>query len=182
MAGAIIIACGIGILLLILVGYVLVGSILSSADITASAQKDMTALKVEQLNTNIDITYAEWEKFDSVPNRYHVGLVIRNTGNVKIDFKKMGVVIAMKNPDPPTYYWNGSGTNFELIFDRFTSDASCNYNVPNQNQWDPGAYLCGSIYNIPTSGGYGVYPPVMLYAFTGNGVSESRGIVKNVWA
>jgi archaellum component FlaG (FlaF/FlaG flagellin family) len=173
MAGAIIIACGIGILLLILAGYVIVGGTLASADIMASAHKDMTSLKVDQQNTAIDITYADAENFYSSPNRYHVGFVIRNTGNTKIDFTKLGVVITMNGVDRPTYYKYGSGTNFEWKLDYFRVNSDCTGSeVVNPNQWDPGEYLCGWADGVPTSCGSYVCPPDIFYAFTGNGAGD----------
>jgi flagellar protein FlaF len=53
MAGGIIIASAIGILLLLLVGYVIVGSTLTSYEIVASAQKDLTLMNEERLNTKM---------------------------------------------------------------------------------------------------------------------------------
>jgi|GEM_PF-622885 len=55
MAGAEIIASGIGILCLIIFGYVLVGGILSTTENTASAQNDYVLMKESQRETAIKI-------------------------------------------------------------------------------------------------------------------------------
>jgi hypothetical protein len=55
MAGGEVIGAAIGVLLLILVGYIMVGSTLSSADIVTTAQKDVTLQNEIRLHTSIDI-------------------------------------------------------------------------------------------------------------------------------
>ena len=55
MAGAEVIGAAIGVLLLILVGYLVVGSTLTSADIITTAQKDVTLQNEIRLRTEIAI-------------------------------------------------------------------------------------------------------------------------------
>ena len=177
MAGADVIGAAICITLLLIVSYVVLGGITTAADTVSTARKDMTLQQEVRMGTNIDVTYADTEAFDDISfNHYHVRFRVQNTGNERIDFTKMGVVIAMYNPDPPTYYRYGSGMNFEWNLDYLTTDQSCSTqnDVVNPNQWDPGEYLCGFINRIPTSCGGWVCPPVVFYAFTGNGASASR--------
>lgn len=101
MAGAIIIACAIGILLLVLVGYVLVGSTLASADSIASAQKDMTIEKEAQMNTAILITKAA---FSGTNFRFNLS----NTGSVPMgDFNQTDVFISYNQGTPVRYSFNG---------------------------------------------------------------------------
>jgi len=101
MAGAIIIACAIGILLLLIVGYVLVGSTLASADSIASAQKDMTIKKEAQMNTAIRITNA---KFSGTSFRFNLS----NTGSVPMgDFNQTDVFISYNQGTPVRYSFNG---------------------------------------------------------------------------
>ena len=167
MAGAITITCGIGILLLVLVGYVIVGSTLSSADITATAQKDMTLLKEVQMNTNIDVADADiWWDAD----HHELFFSVQNTGNNKIgDVSNIGVVIVPDSPQVPTYYKNGTGsdrtwTNWGFYMDQegYTDE------VNNLGQWDPGEYMYGFIDNIPST-----YEPDIVYVFTANGVTDN---------
>jgi flagellar protein FlaF len=102
MAGAIIIACAIGILLLLLVGYVLVGSTLTSADSIASAQKDMTIKKEAQMNTAIQISNEKWE------NRPGLDLLmfdLKNTGTAPIgDFNHTDMFISLYPDYIPVRY------------------------------------------------------------------------------
>jgi len=108
MAGAIIIACGIGILLLVLVGYVLVGSILASGDSIASAQKDMVMKNEERLNTDIQFRDAY---FQSLSSYYVLHAHVKNTGNQiigKFNFTEVYVNISGGAPvryrfDPTAY-------------------------------------------------------------------------------
>jgi flagellar protein FlaF len=106
MAGAIIIACAIGILMLVLVGYVLVGSTLTSADIIASAQKDMAMQKEEQIATAIQISNAQFTTMGDPLHKFTFNL--QNTGNVPIgDFNSTDVFISISQGIPERYSFNG---------------------------------------------------------------------------
>jgi hypothetical protein len=176
MAGANVIEAAIGITLLIIVSYIVIGSIMTSGEVVSNSQKDITLSQSERLATNINVSYADTYEFDSTSfNHYHVRFRIRNTGNERIDFTKMGVVIIMTTPDLPNYYRYGSGINYEWNLENLRIDQSCSTpEVVNPGQWDPNEYLCGNVDRVPTSCGSWVCPPVVFYAFTGNGVSASR--------
>jgi outer membrane lipoprotein-sorting protein len=178
MAGAIIIACGIGILLLVLVGYVLVGSILASGDSIASAQKDMTALKENQLNTNIDIVFAQ-KNYDNTFKDTHVTYYdptdlyfdVKNTGNEIIDYNKLGVVVYSTGTNSPIYFNQGDGTGKTwVVWYDICRDDTYHVEVSNPGQWDPGEYIYCRINSTP-------YVPSVIYVFTGNGVTDSRTVV-----
>ena len=99
MAGAIIIASAIGILLLVLVGYVLVGSTLSSADMIASAEKDMTINKEAQMNTAIRITNAQFSGGTSF------SFNLSNNGSVPIgNFNQTDVFVSYSQSIPCLLY------------------------------------------------------------------------------
>jgi len=108
MAGAIIIACAIGVLMLVLIGYVLVGSILASGDSIASAQKDMVMENEERLNTDIQFRDAY---FQSLSSYYVLHAHVKNTGNQiigKFNFTEVYVNISGGAPvryrfDPTAY-------------------------------------------------------------------------------
>jgi hypothetical protein len=101
MAGAIIIASALGILLLVLVGYVLVGSSLASADSIASAQKDMVMNSKEQMDTGIQISAVS---FYGVSSPYYLHFHLTNTGNEIIsNFKPMDVFVAISGGSPVYY-------------------------------------------------------------------------------
>ena len=104
MAGAEIIGAAIGVLLLVLVGYIMVGSTLTSAEIVTTAQKDVTLQNEVRLNTGIkirDIPTFPDPVFLSV-SPYTLTLYIKNTGSEAIsDFKHMDIFIATDSTIPP---------------------------------------------------------------------------------
>jgi len=108
MAGAIIIACAIGILLLVLAGYVIVGGTLSSANIIASAQKDMILSRNEQLGTSIQILN---EQIRGSEPTHNLTFNITNTGNSIIgNFNKTDMFITnsyFTGSVPYRYSYNG---------------------------------------------------------------------------
>ena len=117
MAGAIIIACAIGVLLLVLVGYVIVGGTLASADSIASAQKDMVMKNGEQLNTLVTITPGSevyFDKYSLPPDYYLLHIHVKNTGN-----------LMLSTFDSAEVYVNISG------------------GAPVRYTFDPNAYACG---------------------------------------
>lgn len=120
MAGAIIIACAIGVLMLVLIGYVLVGSILASGDSIASAQKDMVMENEERLNTLVTIT-PDWEvyfyQYSVSPNYYFLHIHVKNTGN-----------LMLRTFNSAEVYVNISG------------------GAPVRYRFDPTAYACGDAY------------------------------------
>jgi len=159
MAGAIIIASAIGILLLVLVGYVIVGGTLSSADRIESAQKDMAIINEEQLGTNIDITWAWWE--GAYPDYEIDDFEVTNTGNEIINLDKVGVVVIPTGSGTPIYFKKGTvaGSTWQLV--------NIDPDDVHPNQWDPGEVIYGEIHLMPNE-------PDVIYVFTPNGVADSR--------
>ena len=103
MAGAIIIACAMGVLMLVLVGYVMVGGTLASGDMIASAQKDMTKQKEEQMSTAIEITCATFR-----PGGKSFSFNLSNIGSVPMgDFNHTDVFISYSQGTPVRYSFNG---------------------------------------------------------------------------
>jgi flagellar protein FlaF len=96
MAGADVIEAAIGVSLLILVGYVLVGSILTSSEIVASAQKDLQLQSKAQLGTSIQISNEQI--IGSEPN-HNLTFDITNTGSEIIGkFNNTDMLITNSNP------------------------------------------------------------------------------------
>lgn len=106
MAGAIIIASAIGVLLLVLAGYVLVSGTLASADNIGSAQKDMAQEKDEQVHTAIQISNEDW---GHKPGLDLLWFDLKNIGSVPIgDFNHMDMYILLEPDYIPVYYsFNG---------------------------------------------------------------------------
>jgi hypothetical protein len=151
MAGAIIIACGIGILLLILAGYVIIGGTLASADITAAAQKDMTLQQEERLGTSIsiaDYTYEYWCGSQQPPDQWSIYFRVLNNGNQIIHNPSNVQFMLFRGSNPPLLYNYGSGTYgtmtwyYDGNFDTTIRGAG---EIINPGQWDPGEYLFGQI-------------------------------------
>ena len=102
MAGAIIIMSAIGVLLLVLAGYVLVSGTLASADSIGSAQKDMALEKDEQVHTAIQISNAGW---GHSPGLDILLFDLKNIGNVPIgDFNHTDMYLSLEPDYVPVYY------------------------------------------------------------------------------
>jgi flagellar protein FlaF len=87
MAVADLIGAAVGVLLLVLVAYVLVGSTLSTAEIVSNAQKDLTLQNEARLRTDFII-------YEPTPNGLNITCYINNTGNEIIgDFKHMDILV-----------------------------------------------------------------------------------------
>jgi len=159
MAGAIIIACAMGVLMLVLVGYVMVGSTLTSDNSIASAQKDMTALKEERLRTNIEVTWADYHGTGT-----WIEFTVDNTGNERIpDLTQVNIVL-ITGSNAPVYYINGSGYGKTWKFNSLTPDTI------HPNQWDPGEELYAEIYEVSPK-------PSTLMVVTANGVTNQTSTI-----
>jgi len=154
-AGAEIIGTAIGVLLLILVGYLLVGSTLSSAEIVASAQKDMTLQNEARLRT--DITIFKPGVYGSSFN-----FSLNNTGNEVIgDFPHMDIFSYDSSSGYQRYTYDPSGTggqnNWTIVkFDR---------DFVHPSMLDPGEAMWISVTYSGT--------PISIVVSTSNGVYAS---------
>ena len=167
MAGADVIEAAIGITLLLLVCYVVVGSIMTTAAVVSNAQKDMNQLQEGRLNTNIMVTYSDywWD------GTYHeMEFRIKNTGSTKIDYTKLNMVIITQDSPPPTIYINSVGNGViesspvgTWDFEGIHQDESWTDEIVNLNQWDPGEFLYGWMEMTPH--------PTEFHVFTPNGAT-----------
>jgi flagellar protein FlaF len=162
MAGAEIIGAAIGVLLLVLVGYIMVGSTLSSAEIVASAQKDLTMQNEARLRTDIAV-------FSPYPpnGAGTFNFSLNNTGNEIIgDFSHMDIFSSNSSSSEYQRYIydrsgiSGQGTWTIIKFDR---------DVIHPSMLDPGEamWICAT---------YAGDKPKWVLVTTGNGVSASRNI------
>ena len=87
------IAAAVGLILIIVVAYVLVGSTIGTAETMASAQRDMTHLQVVQLHTDIAMTVNS--HFNNSPET--VNFIITNTGRERSRLRYVDVFI-IKTP------------------------------------------------------------------------------------
>jgi flagellar protein FlaF len=152
MAAASLVATALGIILLLVTGYVLVGGALTSSQVVMEAQKDMTAAQVEMLGTGMEITAVS-----SSSNPIYIQ--VTNSGNVPIDdFEHMDVFLYQSNAVPTRVsYGPGGGDN---TWQKLSISPDTVY----KNQWDPGEEM-----NISAT--YTGSPPVAVQITTANGVS-----------
>ena len=144
MAFASIIASAIGILLLIITAYVLVGGVLTTTQIAMNAQSDMTAIHMQMLGTAITIYSAE----NSTP----IVIQMRNTGSELIDLSSINVFVKAPNSVPVLIPRDSYDVNHWSVY------------PDTKAQWRP-----TEIMNMTVT--YDVTPPVIFQITTGNGVS-----------
>jgi len=94
MAFASIIGSAIGIILLIVTAYVLVGGVLTTTQIAMNAQSDMTAVHMKMMGTAITIDSA------SVENSTPIVIQMRNTGSEPIDLSNFNVFLQVPGAAP----------------------------------------------------------------------------------
>lgn len=156
MAVAEIIGAAIGVMLLVIVAYMLVGSVLTTAEVVSTAQKDLTLQNEAQLKTSINVNKTE---ASITGNGFNFSVM--NTGNEIIsDFNHTDI-----------YTWDGSESEYQ----HYTYSTSCGTNnhwckkmiVPDTihpNQLDPGEKMW--IWATFTGGN-----PIWFQVTTSNGVN-----------
>ncbi len=103
MAGAEIIGAAISVLLLILVGYFLIGSALTTAETVASAQKDITLQNEARLQTVFSMS--------AVYSSPDLTITIVNTGSETIrDFNHMDVYVTPSGGSPVYHSFIATGS------------------------------------------------------------------------
>jgi len=106
MAVAEIIGAAIGVMLLVVVAYMLVGSVLTTAEVVTTAQKDLTLQNEVRLRTSITVNKTE----TSVSGK-GLNFSVTNSGNEIIsDFNHMDI-----------YSWDGSESDYL----HYTYSTSC---------------------------------------------------------
>jgi len=89
MAVSEIIGAAVGVLMLLLTAYMLMGGVLYTADVVTTAQKDNTLLQETRLGTGFEIIYAEQS-----PTIQFINITINNTGSEVIrDFSHMDIIV-----------------------------------------------------------------------------------------
>jgi hypothetical protein len=158
MAAASLVASALGIVLILVTAYILVGGTVMTSETVVNAQKDMTALQVKMIGTTMDITAVS-----SSNPRY---ITIENTGSESIrNFEQVDVFLTFLDSAPTIYRYNADGGigywKKEII-------------VPDHihpRQWDPGEVLNMSV-EYPVEAG----TLIEVRITTGNGASAVRAI------
>jgi flagellar protein FlaF len=158
MAVAEIIGAAIGVMLLVIVAYMLVGSVLTTAEVVTTAQKDLTLLQEARLGTSITVNKSRAET--SITGK-ELNFSVTNTGNALLsDFSHMDI-----------YTGDGYATGYQ----HYTYSTSCGTDntwcrvkiVPDSihpDQLDPGEKMW--VLATFTSG-----DPVWFQVSTSNGVN-----------
>jgi archaeal flagellar protein FlaF len=132
MAVAEIIGAAVGVMLLVIVAYVLVGSVLTSAEIVTNAQKDITLQQEIRLRTDFKIMNPVYG-VDTSTNTVRFNITLNNIGSEVIrDFSHMDIFV-----------YNASGS---IDYQYLTPNNDCSthetwcYSISGngmQNQLDP---------------------------------------------
>ncbi|MGD0535548.1 MAG: hypothetical protein ABR999_08965 [Methanoregula sp.] len=157
------IGAAVGLILIIIVAYVLVGSTISVAETMASAQQDMTHLQEIRLDTKIEVT-------DVKVTGDTVSFNVKNKGGQTItDFTHMDVLL-WNGDAPPLLCSLESGSPYSVSWGAggITSDGG--YTTP--HSLNPGDTLTGSI-SLPSTSGFCVPPENWkIKVVTVNGVTS----------
>jgi archaeal flagellar protein FlaF len=115
-AGAEIIGAAIGVLLLVLVGYIMVGSTLSSAEIVANAQKDITLQNEARLRTDMSFFPSSAQIINTISSP-NLTFCLNNTGSEVIgDFTHMDVFTTNVSGTQHYIYDSTGGAGYWTIF------------------------------------------------------------------
>jgi flagellar protein FlaF len=162
MAVAELIGATVGVIILVLVAYILVGSTLSTAQTVAEAQKDLTLMDESRLRTDIVISSA------TIENGNILNFSVNNTGSETVsDFGHMDILMSngTGNFEEYTYVKNFAGSPGTWTIVQFEPAASSVH----PGELDPGETMwCNVVYPGDT--------PVWFQVTTGNGVYASAYI------
>lgn len=146
MAVAEIIGAAVGVMMLVIVAYILVGSVLTTTDVVLNAQKDCTLLQGARLGTTIEIasygnsTFDPWLNFN-----------VTNNGNEMItDFEHMDVFIFTSSPlQHLTYEASGDNSGKWRKIGIYSGPTLNDAEVIHPNQLDPGEkmWVCATYNN-----------------------------------
>ena len=157
MAVAEIIGAAIGVMLLIIVAYMLVGGVLTTAEVVTTAQKDLTLLNEGRMRTSISLNRSEITNTTSVLN-----FSATNTGNEIIsDFSHADIFtsdgVSMNGNQYYTYgkYKIATAGNWSITIE---SD------IMHPNQLDPGEKMWVTVNYIGAK-------PIWFQVTTSNGVN-----------
>lgn len=162
MAVAEIIGAAIGVMMLVIVAYVLVGSVLTAAEVVNNAQKDLTLLNEARLKTSISLNKSEINPRIARSQNFSV---INDGNEIISDFNNMDIytcdVNELRHNTYDKYSLENDGS-WSII--RFESD------IIHPNQLDPGEkmWVCATY--------SGIYDPTWFQVTTSNGVNAQTTI------
>lgn len=170
MAVAEIIGAAIGVLLLVIVAYMLVGGTLTAAETVVTAQKDITLMQETRLRTDLTI-------LDHTLNGSHLDFHIMNTGTETISDLPHMDVFSYNKTDPYKGYYRFS-------YDKTRSGTEGTWYIPENGfendyihtgQLDPNVTMW--IVMTPSSSEPLYYPkPDHIQVITSNGISAESDV------
>jgi flagellar protein FlaF len=161
MAVAEIIGAAIGVMLLVLVAYLLVGGTLSTAETVVTAQKDLTLLQEARLRTSISIV-----ETDHAVNGSNLYFNVTNSGNERVsDLPHMEVFSFNKTHGYTYYRYSNDLSDGTWSPDHFQND------YIHVKELDPGVNMWGIVRFLP-----GDPKPDSIQVTTSNGVSASSSV------
>jgi len=170
MAVAEIIGAAVGVLLLVIVAYLLVGGTLSMAETVATAQKDLTTLQEARLRTSLTIV-------DHAINGSQLDFHITNNGNEPITDLPHMDVFSYNKTDPYTDYdrYTYDDENTGSVGTWYIPGNGFENDDIHPGQLDPGVKVW--IVMIPSASEPWDYPkPDNIQVTTSNGVSAFSSI------
>lgn len=172
MAVAELIGAAVGVLLLVIVAYLLVGGTLSTAETVTTAQKDITLLNEARMRTSMTITDSE-----SQGSKF-LNFSVRNTGSEPItDLVHMDVFSYDENYHYLRYTYIAPA--YDVGYHPLTwTTRGFEYDTIHKGELDPGVKMEIKL-NLPDSEYEVVNPPIIIkniQVTTGNGVSAFSAI------
>ncbi|OPY35392.1 MAG: Archaebacterial flagellin [Methanoregula sp. PtaU1.Bin051] len=163
------IGAAIGILMLIIVAYLVVGSTLSTADQIINTQKEVTQQNEARMRTAINISDIEYQTGST-----NIYLNITNTGNEPIsDFEHMDVFLTIPGSNPAKYSYDettGTEAAKTWTYSKITLTDGLTNEVIHPDMLDPGemmwVHIDSFLVNPPVSGSF-------TSVSTPNGVTSS---------
>lgn len=162
MAVAEIIGAAIGVLLLVVVAYLLVGSTLTAAETVANAQKDLTMQNEARIHTNLNLNTSEIH-----PEGSGLNFSVTNSGNEIIsDFSHVDI-----------YTYNASGAYQYYIYDAPNTGGAGNWTITSFENDYIHPYMLDPGEKMWIKATFPGVTPLRLQITTGNGVSASTTVV-----
>jgi flagellar protein FlaF len=170
MAVAEIIGAAVGVLLLVIVAYLLVGGTLSMAETVTTAQKDLTSLQEARLRTSLTIV-------NHTINGSQIDFHITNNGNEPVNDLPYMDVFSYNKTDPYTGYdrYTYEDAGYEEEGTWYIPGNGFENDDIHPGQLDPGVTVW--VVMIPSSSEPWYYPkPDYIQVTTSNGVSAFSSI------
>jgi len=164
MAVAEIIGAVIGVMLLLLVAYMLVGSVLTTAEVVTTAQKDTTLLNEAQMRTSINLDSISCSGIN--PTNCTIS-VINNGNEIISDFNHMDILTTTGSGTDGFQYITYNTNNNECGIEKTWCTLTITPDTIHPNELDPNEIMSMRV-TIPGT------QPIWFQVTTGNGVNAQK--------